>query len=153
MSGDPATRAVRLSALREAAARGLVGLLGIEVLEGEGTAVSARMEVHEGLMAPNGFLHGGSIVALADTACGFGCWLTLSDDAPGFTTVELKTNFIGAAAEGILRCDARLVHAGRSTQVWDAEVVRDDGRSVALFRCTQLLLDHSGPARPLLQVG
>jgi 1,4-dihydroxy-2-naphthoyl-CoA hydrolase len=152
VSGDTPTRARRLESLRTAAARGLVGLLGIDVLDGDGPVVVARMQVHEGLMAPNGFLHGGSIVALADTACGFGCWLTLPDDAPGFTTVELKTNFIGAPAEGILRCDARLVHAGRSTQVWDAEVARDDGRPVALFRCTQLLLDHSGPPRPLLQV-
>jgi uncharacterized protein (TIGR00369 family) len=111
------------------------------------------MRVHTGLMAPNGFLHGGSIVALADTACGLGCWLSLPEHAPGFTTVELKTNFVGAASEGILRCTARRIHAGRTTQVWDAEVTTDDGRAVALFRCTQLILDAAGPSRPLLPVG
>jgi 1,4-dihydroxy-2-naphthoyl-CoA hydrolase len=153
VTGDPVGRDARLQALRETAARGLVGLLEIEVLAGEGTGVVAHMRVHEALMAPNGFLHGGSIVALADTACGFGCWLTLPNDAPGFTTVELKTNFVGAPTDGVLRCEARLAHSGRSTQVWDAEVTREDGRTVALFRCTQLLLDHSGPPRPLLQVG
>ena len=105
-------------------------------------------------MAPNGFLHGGSIVALADTACGFGCWLTLPDDAPGFTTVELKTNFVGAAREGILRCTARRIHAGRTTQVWDAEVTTATtaGRS----RCSaapSCILDTAGPPRPLLPVG
>jgi 1,4-dihydroxy-2-naphthoyl-CoA hydrolase len=146
-------RAARLKALRTAAASGLVGLLGIDVVGDDLPTVVARMRVEPRLMAPNGFLHGGSIVALADTACGFGCWLTLPDDAPGFTTVELKTNFVGAPTEGILRCTARLVHSGRSTQVWDAEVDREDGRAVALFRCTQLLLDASGPPRPMLQVG
>jgi 1,4-dihydroxy-2-naphthoyl-CoA hydrolase len=148
-----AHRAARLAALREAAADGLVGLLGIDVSDDDPTEVTATMRIHTGLMAPNGFLHGGSVVALADTACGFGCWLTLDDDAPGFTTVELKSNFVGAAVEGVLRCTARLAHAGRSTQVWDAEVTREDGRTVALFRCTQLLLDDSGPPRPMLRVG
>lgn len=148
-----ADRSARLEALRAAAAGGLVGLLGIDIDTDDAGTVVARMPIHAGLMAPNGFLHGGSIVALADTACGFGCWLTLPDDAPGFTTVELKTNFVGAPVEGVLTCTAHLAHAGRSTQVWDAEVVREDGRAVALFRCTQLLLDASGPPRPMFRVG
>lgn len=137
---DPATDD-RLAALRAAAEHGLVGLLGIDVLSDADQTVVADMRIHEGLMAPNGFLHGGSIVALADTACGFGCWLRLPDKAPGFTTVEITTNFVGAARVGILRCTARCVHEGRTTQVWDAVVTRDDGRQVALFRCTQLILD------------
>jgi uncharacterized protein (TIGR00369 family) len=146
-------RSARLDALRAAAHDGLVGLLGIDVISDEAPTVVAEMRVHTALMAPNGFLHGGSIVALADTACGFGCWLSLPDDAPGFTTVELKTNFVGAAREGVLRCTARRIHFGRTTQVWDAEVTTDDGRVVALFRCTQLVLDTAGPPRPLLPVG
>jgi len=149
----PARGSARLEALRAAASSGLVGLLSIDVVSDSAATVIAEMRVHGGLMAPNGFLHGGSIVALADTACGFGCWLSLPDDAPGFTTVELKTNFVGAAREGVLRCTARRIHAGRSTQVWDAEVTTDDGRAVALFRCTQLILDTAGPGRPLLSVG
>jgi len=151
---DAASRgSARLEALRAAAHDGLVGLLGIDVAADEAPTVVAEMPVHTALMAPNGFLHGGSIVALADTACGFGCWLTLAEDAPGFTTVELKVNFVGAAREGMLRCTARRVHSGRTTQVWDAEVTADDGRVVALMRCTQLILDVAGPPRPLLSVG
>jgi 1,4-dihydroxy-2-naphthoyl-CoA hydrolase len=146
-------RSARLEDLRAAAHDGLVGLLGIDVVSDDASSVVAEMRVNTALMAPNGFLHGGSIVALADTACGFGCWLSLPEDAPGFTTVELKTNFVGAAREGVLRCTARRIHFGRTTQVWDAEVTTEDGRVVALFRCTQLLLDAAGPARPLLPVG
>jgi uncharacterized protein (TIGR00369 family) len=151
--GAAAGASGRLEALRAAAHDGLVGLLGIEVISDDRMTIVAQMRVQPRLMAPNGFLHGGSIIALADTACGFGCWLSLPDGAPGFTTVELKTNFVGAAREGVLRCTARQSHAGRTTQVWDAEVTREDGRTVALFRCTQLILDAQGLAPPALAVG
>jgi uncharacterized protein (TIGR00369 family) len=103
--------------------------------------VSGRFEVGPHHMAPNGFLHAASVVALADTACGFGCMRSLPDGATGFTTLELKANFLGTARDGAVTCDARLVHGGRTTQVWDAEV-RAEGadRPIALFRCTQMVL-------------
>jgi uncharacterized protein (TIGR00369 family) len=101
----------------------------------------ALLTVHPGLLAANGYLHAASIVALADTACGFGALASLPDGKDGFTTLELKTNFIATAREGDLACTASLVHGGRTTQVWDAEVrMADGGKTVALFRCTQLLL-------------
>jgi 1,4-dihydroxy-2-naphthoyl-CoA hydrolase len=151
MGGRSRDRA-RLEALRVAAATGLVGLLGIDVVSDTDQTVVAEMRVHEGLMAPNGFLHAGSVVALADTACGLGCWLTLPEEAAGFTTVELKTNFVGTARQGVLRCTAHRVHAGRTTQVWDAAVTGEDGGTVALFRCTQLILD-ARPSAQELSVG
>jgi uncharacterized protein (TIGR00369 family) len=79
-------------------------------------------------------------VALADTACGYGCMLSLPEGAVGFTTIELKTNFLRTAQEGTLQCEARLVHGGRTTQVWDATVTDPRAKPMALFRCTQLLL-------------
>jgi uncharacterized protein (TIGR00369 family) len=92
-------------------------------------------------MAPNGFLHAASVIALADTACGYGCVSSLPPGATGFTTVELKSNFMGTARAGdTLGCRARLVHGGRSTQVWDAEVTDEAGKTLALFRCTQMVL-------------
>jgi 1,4-dihydroxy-2-naphthoyl-CoA hydrolase len=60
--------------------------------------------------------------------------------AEGFTTIELKTNFLGTLTEGVLLCAASAVHSGRTTQVWDAEVSSEDGRRLALFRCTQMVL-------------
>jgi len=92
-------------------------------------------------MAPNGYLHAASIIALADTACGYGAMVSKAADAIGFTTIELKANFLGTAREGAVACAARLVHDGRRTQVWDAEVVHEDtGKTIALFRCTQMML-------------
>lgn len=92
-------------------------------------------------MASNGFLHAASVVALVDTACGYGCVASLPEGASGFTTIELKANFLGTAREGVVACEARMVHGGRTTQLWDAEVRHEDsGKVIALFRCTQSIL-------------
>jgi 1,4-dihydroxy-2-naphthoyl-CoA hydrolase len=93
------------------------------------------------VMAPNGYLHAASVVALADTSCGYGCVASLPQGASGFTTIELKANFLGTAREGAVVCRATPVHLGRTTQVWDAAVsVEASGAKIALFRCTQMVL-------------
>jgi 1,4-dihydroxy-2-naphthoyl-CoA hydrolase len=99
-------------------------------------------EVADRHMAPNGYMHAASVVALADSCCGLGCMRARPEGAVGFTTIELKTNFLGTAAVGdTVTCEARLAHGGRTTQVWDAEVRNQAaGKVIALFRCTQLLL-------------
>jgi uncharacterized protein (TIGR00369 family) len=119
----------------------LPGVLGIEFDSVEVGIVSSRLAVARRHMAPNGFLHAASVIALADTSCGYGCQVSLPAGATGFTTVELKSNFMGTATVGdVITCRAWLVHGGRSTQVWDAEVADESGRTLALFRCTQMVL-------------
>jgi 1,4-dihydroxy-2-naphthoyl-CoA hydrolase len=118
----------------------LPGYLGIEILKIDGDHVDARLPIRPELLAPNGFLHAATVVALADTACGFGAAANLPAGARGFTTVELKTNFLGTAHEGAITCEATLMHGGRTTQVWDARVLNPDGQVMALFRCTQMVL-------------
>ena len=115
--------------------------VGVEITSvGEGV-LHAKLGLRPELFAPNGFLHAGAVVTLADTAAGYATVAHLPDGASGFTTLELKTNFMRAARDGILRCEAQAAHLGRSTQVWDATVRADgDERPVALFRCTQLIL-------------
>jgi uncharacterized protein (TIGR00369 family) len=119
----------------------LPGLIGLDVLEaGEGW-LATRLELRDELLAPNGYLHAATIVALADTSCGYGTFVSLPEGAEGFTTIELKTNFLGTKLAGVITCEARLAHGGRTTQVWDATVTDDDsGKLLALFRCTQLIL-------------
>jgi 1,4-dihydroxy-2-naphthoyl-CoA hydrolase len=130
-----------LDDLRERIEGTLPGLFGIELLVVERGRVAARMELRREFLAPNGYLHAGTVVALADSCCGVGCMASLPEGRSGFTTVELKVNFMRTARDGALRCDARLAHGGRTTQVWDATVIRDDdGQDIALFRCTQYLL-------------
>ena len=119
----------------------LPGLLGVEIVTVSREAVESRMAVRREVMAPNGFLHAASVIGLADTSCGYGCVATLPDGARGFTTIELKANFLGTAREGAIVCRATPVHLGRTTQVWDAVVtVEGSGARIALFRCTQMVL-------------
>jgi uncharacterized protein (TIGR00369 family) len=118
----------------------LPGHLGIEIMTWADGEVTARLPVRRELFAPNGYIHAASVVALADTLCGYGCASTLPEGAAGFTTVELKANFLGTARDGELTGRAVRVHAGRSTQLWDATVTAAGGKTVALFRCTQLVL-------------
>lgn len=119
----------------------LPGHLGISILEVGPAQVRAELAVRKPLMAPNGFLHAGTVVTLADTCAGYGCVAALPDGASGFTTIELKSNHLGTARDGTLECVATPAHLGRTTQVWDATVThRESGKTVALFRCTQMVL-------------
>jgi 1,4-dihydroxy-2-naphthoyl-CoA hydrolase len=118
----------------------LPGLLGIEIDQIEEGRTRMRLPLRDGLLAPNGYLHAATVVALADSACGYGCIASLPEKAIGFTTIELKTNFLATALAGTLRCESQRVHGGRTTQVWDATVTDENGKALALFRCTQLLL-------------
>ncbi|MEO8718264.1 MAG: PaaI family thioesterase [Burkholderiales bacterium] len=119
----------------------LPGLLGLQILTMAAEGVTSRLEVRTDHMAPNGFLHAATVIALADTSCGYGCVAQLPQGASGFTTLELKANFLGTTRDGALLCRARPVHLGRTTQVWDAEVVVEGAENkIALFRCTQMVL-------------
>lgn len=116
-------------------------LLGVEILTVSKEAVESRLAVRREVMAPNGFLHAATVVALADTSCGYGCVASLPQGASGFTTIELKSNFLGTSRDGAILCRATPVHLGRTTQVWDAVVTAEaSGAKIALFRCTQMVL-------------
>lgn len=136
---DPVTDLAPLFAERQK--DHLPGILGMDWETVRRGLVRGRFTVAKHHMAPNGFLHAASVITLADSACGYGCSVSLPEGASGFTTLELKTNFISTAREGVVACEARLVHGGRTTQLWDAEVRHQDtGKIMALFRCTQAVL-------------
>ena len=119
----------------------LPGYLGVHVLSVNGRELRAELAARPELMAPNGYLHAGSLVTLADTCCGYGCRANLPEGASGFTTIELKSNHLGTTVDGTIECVATAVHLGKTTQVWDAVVThRESGRTLALFRCTQMVL-------------
>ena len=119
----------------------LPALIGLSIVSVSKQAVESRLEVRRELMAPNGFLHAASVIALADTSCGYGCVANLPEGASGFTTIELKANFLGTAREGAILCRATPTHLGRTTHVWDALVSAEgNGARIALFRCTQMIL-------------
>lgn len=119
----------------------LPGWIGIRFTGIAENRVDAELDIRPELMAPNGFLHAATVIALADTACGYGCIAHLPQGAENFTTVELKSNFLGTTRDGTIGCVAVPAHLGNTTQVWDAVVSdRATGRKIALFRCTQLVI-------------
>ena len=130
-----------LEALTAAGREGLPGLVGIEWGEVRSGYARGFVQLERKHFAPNGYVHAGTLVTLADSACGYGCMMSRPEGAISFTTIELKTNFLGAAREGRVVAEAKLVYGGRTTQVWDAEAQnRASGKTLALFRCTQMLL-------------
>jgi 1,4-dihydroxy-2-naphthoyl-CoA hydrolase len=119
-------------------------LLAVEPAE-----VTVRIVVRKALAAWNGYLHAGTTVSLADTCCGYGTIRNLPEGASGFTTIELKSNFVGTTRDGVIACTARLLHLGRSTHVWEATVSHAGSeRRIAHFRCTQMIL-WAKPVRDL----
>ena len=119
-------------------------LVGVEITNVSADKLEGRLTVRAELLAPNGYLHAATVIALADTLAGYGTIANLPSGARGFTTIELKANFLGTARDGVVLCTATPVHLGASTHVWDA-VVTDEasGRKIALFRCTQMILRNA----------
>ena len=119
----------------------LPGLLGIVVDTHEPGRLTSHLDIRPDLLAPNGYLHAATVVGLADTACGLATRALLPEGSSGFTTNELKSNHLSTAREGRIEVVATNVHAGRTTQVWDAVVSNPaNGKTIALFRCTQSVL-------------
>ena len=119
----------------------LPGLLGLLITDVRKLEIDSLLTVTPSLLAPNGYLHAGTLIALADTTAGYGCIANLPVGAESFTTIETKSNHFGTAREGTVLCGAKCVHSGRSTQVWDAEVVhQESGKRICVFRCTQMIL-------------
>jgi len=132
---------VSLETLNERGKEYLPGYLGIQAIDLQSNVLRSRMPIQKLHIAPNEFLHAASVVALADTSCGYATIAHLPDGAQSFTTIELKSNHLGTVTEGTVACVATAQHLGRTTQVWDAEVTDEaSGRKLALFRCTQMIL-------------
>ncbi len=143
MAGFTLREDVDLASLNARGAGHLPGWFGLEMIALEPGRLSSQLLIRPEMLAPNGFLHAATIIALADTSAGYATVAHLPDGAQSFTTVELKSNFFGTQTEGLLLCEATAVHLGRSTQVWDAEVT-GKGKRLALFRCTQMVLWPKG---------
>lgn len=131
----------RVDSVNGRSANLLPGFLGVVVTRISDDVVEAQIDLQSHHMAPNGFLHAAAVIALADSACGYGCVESLPEGAESFTTVEQKSNHLGTAREGTITCRAQAVHKGRTTQVWDAQVFHQKtGKTIAMYRCTQMIL-------------
>lgn len=119
------------------------GVLGVRFLDFSPDEIRAEMDVTRDMCTLPGRMHGGAIMALADTLGAYGTALSLSDGA-GTTTIESKTNFFAAGLEGgKVVATTTPLHRGRSTMVWQTRVERDDGRLVAIVTQTQMVLPRT----------
>lgn len=137
---------ISIEILNERGSEYLPGFLSVEMVELSQDSLRSRMPVRKLHFAPNNFLHAASVVALADTTCGYATVAHMPEGAQSFTTIELKSNHLGTVKEGSIACVASAQHLGRNTQVWDATVTDEaTGRKIALFRCTQMILWPKAP--------
>jgi 1,4-dihydroxy-2-naphthoyl-CoA hydrolase len=118
----------------------LPGRFGLVVTRIEEGRLDAELALQPWMLAPNGYLHAAGVILLADTSAGYACFAHLPDGAKNFTTIELKSNFLATTRDGMIRCECRADHLGRTTQIWSATVFGPGERRLALFRCTQLIL-------------
>ena len=116
-------------------------LTGVAFVEAETDRVVARMVVRPDLCTLGHILHGGAVMAFADSVGAAATVINLPEDAKGTTTLESKTNFIGGAKEGVtVIATATPIHRGRRTQVWQTRLETEDGKLVAMVTQTQMVL-------------
>lgn len=134
---------ITVEELNKHSGENLPGLMGVEAVSLSENSLTSRMILRKVHFAPNAYLHAASVIALADTTCGYATVAHLPEGAYSFTTIELKSNHLGTVrGEGaVVNCIATAQHLGGNTQVWDA-VVSDaaTGKKIAIFRCTQMIL-------------
>jgi len=132
----------KVASLNEFASSKHPGMVGVEILTCSKEEVTGHFVVTEPVVAGTGYLWAPVVITLADWLCAAGIGEHIDFEQAGFTTVELKTNFLGTAREGErVFARARPAHLGRTTQVWDVDVMNQtSGKTIALFRCTQMIL-------------
>jgi uncharacterized protein (TIGR00369 family) len=128
-----------LVALNERLKGTLPGLLGIRFVEATRERVVAELAVRDELRTAGGALHGGTLMALADTAGAFATILNLPEGA-ATTTLESKTNFVAAGRAGVVHAESIPLHRGKRTMVWQTRVTDDAGRLLSLTIQTQMVL-------------
>ena len=134
---------ITVDELNQRSGENLPGLMGVEMLELSEWSLKSQMKLRKVHFAPNTYLHAASVIALADTTCGYATIAHLPEGAISFTTIELKSNHLGTVrGEGaVISCTATAQHLGGNTQVWDASVTdAATGKKIAIFRCTQMVL-------------
>jgi uncharacterized protein (TIGR00369 family) len=116
-------------------------LKGVTFVEADKDRVVARMRVRPDLCTVSHSIHGGAVMALADSVGAAATVINLPEDAKGTTTIESKTNFIGNAKEGTtVVATATPIHRGRRTQVWQTRLETEEGKLVAIVTQTQMVL-------------
>ena len=115
-------------------------LMGVTIIEARAEGVIAELFVREDLCTTNSILHGGAVMAFADSVGAVATFLNLPPGA-STTTIESKTNFVAALRAGeTARAECSPVHIGRTTMVWQTRILRPNGKLCAIVTQTQMIL-------------
>ncbi|QJB70825.1 PaaI family thioesterase [Parasphingorhabdus halotolerans] len=116
-------------------------LMGVKIIRAEKDGVIGELLVKEELCTTSGTIHGGAIMAFADSLGAIAGFLNLPSGSNGTTTTESKTNFLGASLEGsLITGETKPIHVGRRLSVWQTRITRPDGKLIALTTQTQMTL-------------
>ena len=116
-------------------------MLGVDIEEATKEKIRGRLVVRDDLCTTGGILHGGAIMSFAESLGAIGAFMTLPEGAKGTTTIESKTNFLGAAPLGkTIIGETTPIKTGRTLSVWQTRITLEGGRDVALVTQTQLVL-------------
>ncbi len=118
----------------------LMEVLGIEYLDAKPGYVKARMPVDHRTHQPMGLLHGGASMALAETVGSFGSALMFDLEKYDVRGLSMTTNHVRSVKDGWVYAEAKLVHKGRTTHIWDIQIVDEEGRTVSICRLTNFIM-------------
>ncbi|KOR14074.1 thioesterase [Staphylococcus carnosus] len=113
--------------------------LEIEILEVKEGYTKIKMPVSDKVKQPFGYLHGGATMALGETACSVGAAHMVDTNKIIPVGLEMNTNHIRSATEGNVFAIAELIHGGRTTQVWNINIIDDNDKLISVMRGTMLL--------------
>ncbi|WP_243290472.1 hotdog fold thioesterase [Bacillus sp. FJAT-47783] len=123
----------------------LIKTLGIEIRKIDEESVVATMPVDERTRQPFGILHGGASVALAETVASIGAYTSINAEKEIAVGLEINANHIKAKKDGVVTAIAKPVHRGRSTMVWEIQIVDEQNDLICLSRCTMAIM----PKKPV----
>ncbi|MFV0290641.1 MAG: PaaI family thioesterase [Mangrovibacterium sp.] len=123
-------------------ADGLIGWLGIQLLEINNQGLVASMPVNDHTMRPGGILHGGANLAFAETLAGMGSMLFMDNKKEDVRGISVTANHVGAVSDGLLRAEAKIIHKGRTTHLWNVDIFREDGKLISTARVTNMIVQR-----------
>ncbi|WP_340113000.1 PaaI family thioesterase [Maribellus mangrovi] len=130
-----------IQALNEYCAQSMIGLLGIKFTEASSTSIVATMPVHLKTSQPNGFLHGGASLTLAETLAGAGSYLLVDREKYHVFGMQISGNHVSTVTDGILRAKAELIHQGKTTHIWDVKITAENNKLISTVRVTNMIVE------------
>lgn len=128
--------------LNEFCAHSMIGVLGIVFTGFSSDSIQATMPVNRNSMQPNGFLHGGASLALAESLAGAGSSLLIDREQFYAFGLQVSGNHVSSVSEGMLFADAQLIHKGKTTHIWEVKIKDGNDKLISVVRVTNMITER-----------